>query len=134
MHRIQFCLHNHYHTHYHGKHNHKGTVPHRFLVQLSYARQSTAKTPLSPMKQLADLVHYAQAYKIEHNYYSQGQSTTNDEVSKIVLYVPLSHCKRVQQLLYELRYTIGIVTLGQRHGQKGYVFFNTSEVQDYLAE
>lgn len=127
--RVQFCMPTYRHTDYNGKHNHRGTVAHRFLVQLSYARQSEKKTP---MKELADLINYAQAYTIENHLVSSGHSLTNPEVSKIALYLHPSNCKRVQQLLYELRYTLGILPLGQRSGYQGHVLFNTIEVQDYL--
>ena len=63
-HKIEFTMPNHGRTEYHGKHNHEGKVPHRFLVELSYARESTKKTP---MVELANLVYYAEVFPMENH-------------------------------------------------------------------
>ena len=129
-HRIQFCMPKYGHTGYHGKHNHMGHVAHRFLVQLSYARQSTKKTP---MVQLANLINYCEVYDIQNHTWSAAVgSRTHPQTSKVVLYVPLANCKRVEQLIYELRHYLSVIVGHTAHGE--HVFFNTSEVQDYIAD
>ena len=130
-HKIEFLMPHYAHTGYHNKHNHEGRVAHRFLVELSYARQSKEKTPL---KELSEMINYAETYILENHVVSHGHSRTHSDLSKVALYVPLKHAKRVEELLYELRYTIGIVHAGERHGEKGHVIFNTSQIQDYLAD
>lgn len=130
-HRIEFVMPHYAHTEYHGKHNHRGRVAHRFLVELSYAKESAKKTPLT---ELAQLISYAEVYAIENHTVSLGHSSTHVDQSKVVLYLPVKNAKRAQQLLFELRYHIGIIHTGEREGSKGHVFFNTSVVQDYVAE
>ena len=136
IHRVEFVMPHYASTGYEGKHNHQGTVAHRFLVELSYALERWKRNPSekTPMTQLASLINYAEAYAIENHTVAKGHSKTHTDLSKVVLYVPLRHAKRVEELVWELRYHIGVVTTGERDGAKGHVFFNTSEVQDYLAE
>lgn len=129
-HRIDFLMPHYAHTEYHGKHNHRGTVAHRFFVQLSYARQSKQQTP---MKELADLITYAEAYPIENHVYAHGHSRTHTDNYKVSIYAPLFRCKRIEQLLFELRHFLGIIT-ARPHGQKQHVLFNVSQIQDYLAD
>ena len=119
------------HTGYHGKHNHEGRVAHRFLVELSYARESHGS---SPLKELASLINYAEVYSLENHVVSGGHSRTYTDLSKVCLFVPLKNAERVEELVYELRYTIGVISSGERQGERGHVFFTTSAVQDYLAD
>ena len=128
-HKIEFLMPHHAHTEYPNKHNHKGSVQHRFFVQLSYARHTAAKTPL---KELSELVHYAEAYKIQNHVYSKGHCRTNSDLSKVTIYASQKDLKRIQQLIFELRHYIGVVTSRSQDGQ--YVFMNVSDVQDYVVD
>lgn len=130
-HRVEFLMPAYAHTGYDGKHNHRGTVAHRFLVELSYARESTKTTP---MTELAKLINYAEVYKVETHHAYVGHSRTYSDLSKIAIYVPMMHAKRVEELLFELRHYLGIITGGESHGEKGHIIFNTCEIQDYLAD
>lgn len=131
--RIEFCMPKYAHTQYHGKHNHEGTVAHRFLVELSYARESTKETL---MTKLAKHINYVEAYDMENHTYSQGHSRTHTGNSKVVMYIngPTENYKEVEELLFELRHHIGMIVSPARHGEKSHVLFNVSEVQDYLVD
>ena len=128
--RIEFTMPKFKHTEYHGKHNHEGKVAHRFLVELSYARESEKKTP---MKELADLIYYAEAYDMENHTYSAGHSKTNPEMSKVALYVRAEDAKRIEELLWKLRHHIGIyIGAESKEEPNGFLFFNSIDVQDYV--
>lgn len=130
-HVLEFLMPKYHKTEYHGHHNHEGTVAHRFLVELSYARESTKTTP---MTELAKLIHYAEVHHIQNNVVSHGHSRTYTDISKVQLYLPEANVKKVMDLIYELRYHIGVITSGERYGQKGHVFFSSSATQDYIAD
>ena len=130
-HRIEFLMPQYQHTGYDNKHNHKGVVGHRFLVELSYAKELKEMTPL---KELSELIHYAEAYTIDNHVLSLGHARTYSNVTKVALYMSVKFAKKAEELIYRLRQTLGIIHSGQRHGEDGHVIFNTSQVQDYLVD
>ncbi len=130
VHRVEFVMPYYAHTGYSGKHNHRGNVAHRFLVELSYARESDKDTQ---MDKLARMVNYAEVYPLENHTVIKEHSTTRTDLSKVVLYVSQKNMKNVMELVYELRDYLGVLTVGEREGVKGRVYFNTSEVVDYQA-
>ena len=131
MKKLQFLMPHYATTQYKGKHNHQGRAAHRFFVELSYARQSTK---ITAMTKLAKLINYAETYKMQSHAVAYDSSRTYPDMSKVVIYISEKSIVEVQELIYQLRYHLGILHSGERHGQKGHVLFNVSDVKDFLVQ
>ena len=128
-HAISFLMEERRPTHYF-KHNINYDNSHTFFTHLSYGRESNPdKKDL--MVELSQMINYAESYPIEIFMHTHGHSIVRKQ-HKVIVYLPEHLCKRVEELIYQLRHVIGVIPTFR--GFTDHVIFNSQEVQDWIVK